>query len=62
LGGVSAREFYLAETQSYNCEKLGINSKGNRVFLANKFLIQSARVKIELKNYRDDHHEFREFL
>jgi hypothetical protein len=35
----------LAETLSYNCEKLGINSKGNRVFLTNKILMQRGRGK-----------------
>jgi hypothetical protein len=33
----------------------------NRVFLTNKFLIQGGRGKSGIKNYRGDHHEFRDF-
>jgi hypothetical protein len=42
--------------------KSGINSEGrNRVFLTKEFLIQRGRSKNGIKNYRDDHHEFRDF-
>jgi hypothetical protein len=32
------------------------------VFLINKFLIQGGKGKNEIKKYRSDHHEFRDFL
>jgi hypothetical protein len=33
----------------------------NRVFLKNEFLMQGGRSKNGIKNYRSDHHEFRDF-
>jgi hypothetical protein len=33
----------------------------NRVFLANEFLMQRDKGKSGIKNYRSDHHEFRDF-
>jgi hypothetical protein len=33
----------------------------NRVFLENKFLTQGVKSKSGIKNYRSDHHEFRDF-
>jgi hypothetical protein len=33
----------------------------NRVFLTKEFSIQRDRGKNRIKNYRDDHHEFRDF-
>jgi hypothetical protein len=61
LGGGSAREFYLAETLSYN-RNLDLFREENMVFLENKFLMQGDRGKSEIKNYRSDQHEFRDFL
>jgi hypothetical protein len=42
-------------------EKWRFYPKGNRVFLANEFLMQGDRGKSGIKNYRGDHHEFRDF-
>jgi hypothetical protein len=43
-------------------EKWRFYPKGNRVFLANKFLIQRGRYKNRIKKkYISDHHEFRDF-
>jgi hypothetical protein len=33
----------------------------HRVFLTNEFLIQGGRGKSGIKNYKGDHHEFRDF-
>jgi hypothetical protein len=42
--------------------KSGINSKEETwFFLTKEFLIQRDRGKSEIKNYRGDHHEFRDF-
>jgi hypothetical protein len=57
---VSVRERYLTETLSYN-RNLGLIQRKNRVFLTKKFLIQRGRDKNGIKNYRGDHHEFRDF-
>jgi hypothetical protein len=59
-GGVSARRVYLAETLSYNWN-LGLIQRRKQGFLDKKFLIQRDRGKNRIKNYRDDHHEFRDF-
>jgi hypothetical protein len=57
---VSAREFYLAKTLSYN-RKLGLIQRRKRGFLANKFLKQGSRGKGEIKNYKSNYDEFRDF-
>jgi hypothetical protein len=42
--------------------KSGINSEEETgFFLTKEFLIQRGRGKNGIKNYRDDHHEFRDF-
>jgi hypothetical protein len=46
---VSIREFYLAETLSYNWE-IGINWEENRVFWAKEFLVQGYKGKMGIKN------------
>jgi hypothetical protein len=58
---ISAREFYLAETPSYN-RIWDLFREENSVFLANKFLMKGGRGKSGIKNYMSDHHEFRDFL
>jgi hypothetical protein len=35
--------------------------KGNRAFLTIEILMQGVRGKSRIKNYRSDHHEFRDF-
>jgi hypothetical protein len=38
-----------------------LSKKGNRAFLTIKILMQGVRGKSGIKNYRSDHHEFRDF-
>jgi hypothetical protein len=38
-----------------------ISEEKTRVFLTNKFLMQGGRDKNGIKNYKSNHHEFRDF-
>jgi hypothetical protein len=61
IGGSFCKERYLAETLSYNWN-LGLIQRKKQGFLDKRFfLIQRGRGKNGIKNYRDDHHEFRDF-
>jgi hypothetical protein len=40
---------------------LGLIEKRNMIFLTKEFLTQGDRGKNEIKKYKNDHHEFRDF-
>jgi hypothetical protein len=61
IGEEFLQEKFIWQRHWATTKKLGFYQEGNRVFLTNKFLIQGGRGQNRIKNYRGDHHEFRDF-